>query len=132
SLHNFVVQTNLNVNPALSSVPVSGHIEVTYRQLGNSIDLANSQLNLPHTHLALSGRVDDNLQTILDTTNFDDLRPLQELVDKRLPAGLPNLLTGGNAHFDGAIAGPFDRPHITGNVSLNRFSVAGETWDQVH
>lgn len=132
SFRDFIVRTNIDLNSPSGSVPMASHIEATYHQLGNTVDLANSQLNFPHTHLAVSGRVGQNLNAVLDTTNLDDLRPLQHLAPNRFASiQWPNLLTNGSAHFDGTIAGSLNLTHISGHIALNRFTILGETWDQV-
>ncbi len=130
SPRGFIVRTSLDLSPAPGYVPVSGHLELTYHQAGRVIDLANARLNLPHSRLAATGTIGENLQVAIDTNNFDDLRPLRQAVGPRLAsAQLPTLLSNGNAHFDGAIAGPLSDPHITGNILLSHFDAFGESWD---
>ncbi|HZS57229.1 MAG TPA: translocation/assembly module TamB domain-containing protein [Bryobacteraceae bacterium] len=128
SPRDFVIQTKLNIDSPSGSETASGHIEAAYHQRGNTIDLANVQLNLPHTRLAISGRVNDNLNTVIDTTDLHDLQPLQS---ERVAANLPDLLSDGSAHFNGTITGPVNHPRVNGDVSLNRFRAFGETWDHV-
>ncbi len=81
-------------------------------------------MNLPHTRLTGSGHVNQHLQVTLDSTNLDDLHPF-------INASFPKLLSGGNAHFDGTLDGPINHPQVAGNVSLDHFTAAGETWDRL-
>lgn len=132
SPQNVAIATKLDINPTGSLLPVSGHIEASYRQLGNTLDLANSQLNLPHTRFTVSGRVNDSLNAVLDSTNLDDLHPLEQLGGNQFASvQLPRILPNGNAHFDGVLAGPLDRAHISGNVLLTHVNALTEDWDSV-
>lgn len=132
SPHDFLAEAKLDITPVSSATPLSGHIEAVYRQAGNSVDVTNSQLNLPHTRLALSGRVNENLRAVLDSENLDDFSVLQQFLNTRFSsAQFPKLLSNGSAHFDGAVAGALDRPRITGSVLLNHFAEFGGTWDRL-
>jgi translocation and assembly module TamB len=131
-IRNLVVQTDLAIAPDSGGIPVSGNLDMTYRQSGGTIELGESHLHLPNTDLTISGTVGGNLQTELDSTNLNDLNPalaLAGLAGKS--AALPTLLRGGSAHFDGAIAGPLANPRLSGDVALAHFLFQGETWDQL-
>ncbi|MBV8897077.1 MAG: translocation/assembly module TamB domain-containing protein, partial [Acidobacteriaceae bacterium] len=132
SFRNFAVNTKLDINPSAGAPPASGHLEASYHQLGDTLDLANSQVNLPHTRLSIAGRVNDRLRAVLDSTDLDDFHPLQQLAGNRVAAlHLPHLSPNGNAHFDGDIIGPPDRAHISGNVLLTHFNALNEDWDSL-
>src|SRR5579884_207888 len=125
SPRNVVIETRLDLTPAVAAVPISGHIEAIYHQAGNTIDLANSELTLPHTLLSVSGRVNQNLRAIVDSTNLSDLSAWLPSVQ------LPKLASNGSAHFDGSVTGTLDQPHITGAILLNHFAALGDTWDRL-
>ncbi len=61
----------------------------------------------------------------LETRDLNDLLPV--LGEKA--AALPARLEGGEAHFDGSIAGALDRPQFSGRIAATRFSVQGRTFD---
>jgi hypothetical protein len=118
AFRNFAVETMLDVTPAASGSPLSAHIEANYHQAGETLDLTNSRVDLSHTRLTTSGRVNQQLGFAVDSTDLEDLRPLLSVQGLKL---LPN----GSAHFDGDLAGPLKNPAVSGAVSLSLFSVGG-------
>ncbi len=116
-----IVRSELEITPASSGIPVSGNLDVSYREPGGVIDVEDSHLRLPNTQLSISGIVGANLQVVLDSSDLDDLKP-----------ALPLTLKGGSAHFDGTVAGPLTHSRIEGSLALTHFQMRGQTWDQLH
>lgn len=122
-LSSLVIETKLDIAPA-PGMPISGHVDAAYRQVGRSLDIAKAELSLPHTHAAFSGRVNQRLQVALDTSDTNDLRPL-------VFAPLPAFASGGSAHFEGSIAGPLNNPVFDGALAVSQFTTAGITWSRL-
>ncbi len=128
---NFIVQTKLAIIPGSGGIPVSGYVDVTYRQSGGAIELRDSHLHFPSTELSISGTVGRSLQATVDSTNLNDLTPVLSLAGLGYKIGaLPILLAGGSARFDGTIAGLLTEPHLEGDLALTHFRMQGENWNQ--
>jgi translocation and assembly module TamB len=129
---DFVVQSELQITPRSGGIPVSGNVAVAYRERGNVLELGNSHLDLPSTHLSISGIAGNSLQIALDSTNLDDLQPAWPLLNaKARTASLPFTLEKGSLHFDGTVGGLLTNPRIQGNVALAHFRMNGQVWDQL-
>src|SRR6202030_3334377 len=72
---DFVVQSELQITPRSGGIPVSGNVAFAYRERENVLELGNSHLDFPSTHLSISGIAGNSLQIALDSTNLDDLQP---------------------------------------------------------
>lgn len=120
-----VATARLNISPAPGTEPVSGLIEARYDRAGSTLDLGQSYVNLPRTHLAFSGILGRQLRVHLDSTNLNELAPL---VNTAIPIQLQN----GRAVFDGMVTGSLSAPHITGQAGLSNFVYSGERFDSFH
>lgn len=132
NFRDLIVQSELQITRGSGGIPVSGDIGVSYRGRGNVLELPDSHLDFPSTHLSIAGTVGDSLHVILDSTNLDDLQPALLLAGADSKAAVPPFtLEKGSVHFDGALAGPLKNPHIQGNVALVRFRMHGQLWDKL-
>ncbi|HEX4808834.1 MAG TPA: hypothetical protein VH325_07890, partial [Bryobacteraceae bacterium] len=130
-ISGFVLKADAEIRPAEGGIPLSGNVDVTYRQATHQIELGSSQLILPRTQLTLSGVPEQSLTVSLDSTDLNELKPALPFfgfANTALPLSLNN---GGQAHFAGIIADPLTNPQIRGEVALTRFEAQGEAWDQL-
>nr|MDQ2900282.1 translocation/assembly module TamB domain-containing protein [Acidobacteriota bacterium] len=107
----------LTIAPSGSGVPVSGAIDANYAK--GTVELANANISLPNTLIALSGALGAGLQVHLSSTNLDDLPGLN----------LPLKLQSGSAVFDGSIAGSVSDPRIVGRLTLRNAIYSGQKID---
>jgi translocation and assembly module TamB len=132
-LRGFVLHTNAAIIPLSEGIPLSGNVDVTYRQATHAFELGGSQLILPNSRLSVSGVPGQNLAVTLDSKNLSELRPALPILDLG-PAdmALPLSLNGnGSVHFAGTVTGPVLDPRIEGDVALTHFESDGEAWDQL-
>lgn len=133
-LQDFVLHTDATIVPVSQSIPLSGNIDVTYRQVTHAIELGPSELVVPSSRVAVSGVLGQSLAVTLDATKLGELRralPILGLgaANMALPLSLdPN----GSVHFAGTVAGPLLDPRIDGELALTHFESQGEAWDQMH
>ena len=129
---DIAVTSRLHLTPAPQGIPISGDVELNYRQRGNLLDFGESQLSLPASHLSFAGAPRGDSRIVFDSSNLVDLNPLLTLVSaQHAQKDLPVLGPSGNAHFDGVISDLLTHPHVAGNVGLLNFKLLGQTWDQL-
>src|SRR5579884_1260310 len=114
----------LAIAPGRQGVPLSGKLDVAYNGATGTVAVTNSTLNLPHSHLRLSGSLASGLRISFTSRNLNDL--LAAFYPGKTP---PIELEGGEATFNGVLAGSLTSPHITGHLAVSRFSVEGRRFD---
>jgi translocation and assembly module TamB len=125
---DFQLQTQVRITPSSEAIPVSGEVQLAYRERGHKIEFGNSRLQFTNSQASFSGTLGE-LRLVLDSTNLDDLAPALAMLPPHVPADwLPALDAGGTAHFDGVVRGA----EMDGAASLTHFRFRGEQWDEVH
>ncbi|MGI8960049.1 MAG: translocation/assembly module TamB domain-containing protein [Bryobacteraceae bacterium] len=128
----FDVRSALQITPGSGGVPISGNVGVSYRERGNILELVESRLDFPGSHLSVSGTVGATLQMTLDSTSLEDVQPVLALANVGTgAAALPFTFEKGSLHFDGTVAGPLMNPKIRGNLALAHFRTRGQLFDDV-
>ncbi len=126
---NFALHATAHVTPSRSGVPITGEIDVFYRQPAETLIFGNSHVSLPHTKLSFSGTADKTMQVSFDTTDAQDFSPILPPASD-LP--LPAISNGGNIHFQGTVSGPISNPYITGELAASEFELSQVFWPQAH
>jgi translocation and assembly module TamB len=119
------VAASLTLSPALSGPPVRGRVEGSYDAGTGEIELKPSTLDLPASHVEVSGDVGRQMQARLSTRDFNDFLPV---LGKTADA-IPVKLQGGALMLDATVTGKPSNPQISGRVNLSRFSYSGELFD---
>ncbi|HLW75382.1 MAG TPA: hypothetical protein VKS01_00330, partial [Bryobacteraceae bacterium] len=118
------------IAPGKEGVPVSGRIHADYDGASNTVRFANSELGLPHSHLAFSGTLGHTLEATLESTNLRDFEPALKMM-KNSPEKLPVELNGGRVALTAQIDGPIARPQIGGHLDVDRFSIENRRFDRM-
>jgi translocation and assembly module TamB len=128
---NFIIQTKMRLAPTQPGIPVSGEVDLTYHQRGNSLEFGHSQMNFQNSQLSFAGPLAGELQLTLDSSNLNDFKPLLDAASAALPAASqPQLLAGGSAHFNGTL-GNIDDPEVDGQIALSHFRAQGQIFDRL-
>jgi hypothetical protein len=128
---NFIIQSKMRLVPAAPGIPVSGEVDLTYHQRGNSLEFGHSQMNFQNSQLSFAGPLTGELQLTLDSSNLNDFKPLLDAASAALPAASqPQLLAGGSAHFNGTL-GNIDNPEVDGQIALLHFRAQGQIFDRL-
>ncbi|HMF75737.1 MAG TPA: translocation/assembly module TamB domain-containing protein, partial [Bryobacteraceae bacterium] len=128
---NFVVQTRMRLVPVSAGIPISGDVDLTYRQRGNSLEFGGSRMNFPSSQLSFAGPLAGQLQLTLDSSNLNDFKPLLDAAATALPlASQPQLLQGGSAHFNGTLTN-IENPKVDGQIALTHFRAQGQVFDRL-
>ncbi|HWF48679.1 MAG TPA: translocation/assembly module TamB domain-containing protein [Bryobacteraceae bacterium] len=133
-LRGFVLHTDAAISPVSEGIPLSGKVDVTYRQATHVIELGPSEFILPSSRLAVSGVPGQDLTVTLDSRNLNELRPALPILGLG-PANMAlpiSLNKNGSVHFAGTVAGLLPDSRIDGDFALARFESQGEAWDQLH
>jgi translocation and assembly module TamB len=123
---NFTVRSMAHVVPSPNGIPLSGNLDISYRQPGGTLTFGDSHLNLPRTELSFSGTASQTLRVTVDS---GDLKELDSAFGKDLP--LPSIRTGGNVHFDGTVSGLLSKMYVQGNLSATQFDFRNLAWQQL-
>lgn len=115
--------THLGVAPTGTGAPVRGSIDATYDAASQALDLGNSSLVLPSTHLNFSGVLGRQLRVHADSRNLNDVLPAINI------PSLPVALRNGEAVFDGLVTGKLDDPRITGHGHATGVAWSGRVFD---
>ena len=122
---NFTIRSVARIIPGSGGIPVSGDLDVSYRQLGEILTLGKSHLNLPHTQVTFSGIAGQNLALTLDTTDLNDMRLALS------GTSMPKVASNGKLHFEGTISGLLSNPRIQGDVTAAQLSFGKTSWRQL-
>ncbi len=130
--NDFALQGDLRIAPGSSGIPVSGAVNLTYRQKSNSLDFAKSYLNFPNSAISFAGSLRGQNQVVLDSSNLEDFRPIVSLLALKMPPDVwPVLGTDGHAHFTGLISNLLTSPNFSGQLDSSAVRVEGQLFDQV-
>ncbi|MBV9760115.1 MAG: translocation/assembly module TamB domain-containing protein [Acidobacteriaceae bacterium] len=124
---NFALHAAAHVVPAASGPPVSGVLDLSYRQSGETLSFGDSHLDLPHTQLAFSGAARETLRLVLDSTDLAELNAA--LAFKNLP--LPVVIANGRVHFQGTLSGAPSKPYLQGDLTAAQVRFAEMDWRQL-
>ena len=128
-IENSAAQGALQLVAGDKGVPLSGSIDVSYRQSRAIATISSAHLVFGGTQLVASGTVGKALQLTVGSSNLQDLQPVLSLLNHPLAnIGLPVLLPNGNAQFAGTVSGRLTNVHIGGTLALNHFLLEGSRW----
>ncbi len=121
-------RVQLAIAPGRHGIPVSGRLAADYNGAADNITVANSYINLPHTHVTLAGSTARSLEVQLTSKNLNDLLAAAGPVSNPPPVVLTN---GGVATVNASITGALATPHITGHLAMNSFSAQDRHFDAI-
>ncbi|HPQ13986.1 MAG TPA: translocation/assembly module TamB domain-containing protein [Bryobacteraceae bacterium] len=127
-----IAQAKLSIAPGGGGIAVSGNIDVAYNGPAGRVSFGNSFLALPATRVDFSGDMGNRLSVRAVSRDLNDLLPVLALFSSAAPRTLPvELAAGGEAVFDGTVAGSLADPRIEGRLSLTGFAVNGRKFDRL-
>ncbi len=122
--HNLDVDARLSILPKRSNgIPVSGKLNIAYREAADDLTLDNSYLTLPHTRLNFRGSVKNQLQIALSSTDLNDVFTAAS------GTASPVTFNGGRVTFDATVKGGLSSPQVAGHVAATKFQIQGRRFD---
>ncbi len=121
---DLVARANLSVAPGPHGVPVSGRLNVDYNARADTVTIARSHLQLPHTRVDISGSLGRRIQARVVSHDLDDFRP----VAPSLPVKLEN---GGTAAVNATVTGTLSAPRIQAQLQMTNFAASGRRFGQM-
>ena len=118
------VSFGFDVNPparaSARELPMTAHLQGKYRPAADSLELANLKVSTPASKIDASGilGVSSTLHISVSTSNLEEWRPLVAALGG--PTDLPFQI-GGNATFNGVVAGSVSSPTLTGTIVAEDF-----------
>jgi translocation and assembly module TamB len=109
-----VARANLAIAPGRRGVPVSGKLNVDYNGRGDTVQLAQSFIQLPHTRVDLSGSLNQQIQARIVSRDLSDFRPL---------GNIPVALENGVATVNATVRGSLSNPRVTAHAEVTNFAV---------
>ena len=108
--------------PRLSSgeLPVTAHMQGTYRGASDALELAQFNLSTPASRVQASGTLaaDSSVRLSIATSNLEEWRPLVTALGG--PTNLP-FQVNGTATFNGVAGGTFPSPTLAGTLVAQDF-----------
>ena len=124
--HNLELDARLSISPSGSKgVPVSGKLNVAYREAADNLTLDNSYVALPHTRLNLSGSAGKQLQIALSSTDLNDVFTAIK------GTASPVTFNGGRVTFTATVTGGLTSPEIAGHLAAVKFQIVGRRFDNL-
>ena len=123
-------QLNIAPRPAAQGVPVSGKIQAVYDGSHDTVQIAQSNLALPHSRLDLSGVLGNRIVVGFSSTNLDDLYPALAMTSNAPPKKMPVALHGGKLSLSAQVTGPLKSPKLATHIDADRFSVEERPFDR--
>jgi translocation and assembly module TamB len=105
---------------SLGELPVTARMQGVYRFAGDSLELAQFNVNSPGSRVQAQGRLSDSssLHVTASTSSLDEWRPLVLALGG--PVNLP-FRVAGSATFSGVAGGSFSSPTLAGNLVVQDF-----------
>ena len=106
--------------PQPGELPVTAHVQGTYRGAAGELELARFTLTTPASKIVAEGTLASSSKVHLSalTSNLDEWRPLVKALGG--PAELP-FQVKGNAAFSGVAGGTFSSPTLAGTLNAEDF-----------
>jgi translocation and assembly module TamB len=117
--------TRLAIAPAGEGPAARGEVAVHYDAAKATIELGNSFLDLPNSHIEVSGTLGARLAVKAQSKDIADLLPAIDL----LTDGKPPAIAFQSAAFEGTVSGALNDPKIAGQASASALSVNGNKFD---
>ncbi|MGI8744463.1 MAG: translocation/assembly module TamB domain-containing protein [Bryobacteraceae bacterium] len=131
SLREAKVDAKAAIAPGTQGIPVQGFVDLHYEQAANTLNLANSIVNLGSSHAEVSGTLGRDLAVHATSRNLNDILAAFPLFGATPPKSLPIVLKGGSASFSGNITGPLNDPRFSGHAEATRFALDKQDVDHV-
>ncbi len=114
----------LRIAPGRRGIPVSGRLNVDYNGRADTVTIASSYLQLPHTRVEIAGTLNRRIELHAVSTDLaDDLRPVANV-----PVTFHN---GGAAAVNATVTGRLSAPRIAAQVDLTNFAVEGRPFTRL-
>lgn len=116
----FTFDLNPPLRSAAGELPVTAHLQGSYRGFVEELELDKANLSSPASRVQASGTLSSSssLRFSITTSNLDELRPVIALLHG--PADVP-FIVYGNATFNGLISGKPSSPTISGTLIAQDF-----------
>ncbi|MBL8214328.1 MAG: translocation/assembly module TamB, partial [Bryobacterales bacterium] len=126
------VKAAVSLAPAGGKLPIGGLVRVEYDRGRNAISFENSFLKTPATRVDFRGRMGENIDVAMESSNINDALPAIALFADNPPSSLPlQLESGGLARFKGSVANLLTAPHVRGHADVTKAVVENRAVDHV-
>ncbi len=124
------IHWNAGIAPAADGTPIEGHLDVSYDQASQTVQLADSYLATAATRIEMSGTLGETMRVRAQSSRLDDVLPALELAMSDAPKELPLKLGGGQATLNGTVSGRLEDPHFIGQAGVTSASAGGHAFDR--
>jgi len=107
-------------HPAARELPVTAHIQGTYRAGSDALELAQFNVSTPASRVQAAGTLSESstVRLSITTSNLEEWRPLVTVLGG--PTNVP-FRVDGNATFNGVAGGNFSAPTLAGTLVAQDF-----------
>jgi translocation and assembly module TamB len=116
----FALEVTPPSHPAARELPVTAHLQGTYRAGSDALELAQFNVSTPASRVQASGTLSGSstLHLSIFTSNLEEWRPLVTALGG--PTNVP-FRVNGNATFNGVAGGNFSAPTLAGTLVAQDF-----------
>jgi translocation and assembly module TamB len=115
----------LDIAPAGAGPAARGQVAVRYDAAKATVELGNSWVDLPNSHIEVSGTLGSHLAVKAQSKDINDLLPAIDMI----AGGAPFTASFRTASFDGTVTGPLTDPKIVGQAAATGLSYEGNRFD---
>ncbi|MCZ2156208.1 MAG: translocation/assembly module TamB domain-containing protein [Bryobacterales bacterium] len=131
-LRDSTAQAQLTLQATEGENPLSGLVDVSFRERDNTITFRPTRLQLAHSLVTLAGSLREAVDVTVSTTRLQDFLPALAVVSETPETLIPITLgRNGEARFDGQWRGSWVAPALSGDVSGKAISYEGRSVDAV-
>ncbi|MBI5083993.1 MAG: translocation/assembly module TamB domain-containing protein [Acidobacteria bacterium] len=130
-LVNGQAEALLEVAPGAGGLPLSGQLDLVWRQAAAELDFGKSWLATDSARLSFSGRLGQRLEAGLFTTRIRDVEPVVAMLLRRNTLELPVTLRDGEARIEAVVTGPLDRPELRGRAAARNLMYQEIPFDRI-
>ena len=116
----FALDVVPTAHPAPRELPVTAHMQGTYRGESDTLELSQLNVSTPASRIQASGALSDSstVHLAISTSNLEEWRPLVAIAGG--PTNVP-FRVNGNATFNGVAGGSFSAPTLAGTLVAQDF-----------
>lgn len=123
------LSANLRVAPVEGELPLSGELNLDWRQDCGCIDFGSSSLATESARVHFRGVLGQRLEAGFFATRLQDVEPVAAMLLRRERFDLPISLHQGEARVEAVVTGPLSAPDLRGHASLTNAVVEGIRFD---
>lgn len=119
------------LEPPPGKIPATGRFDYHYVMDRSAVELRDSEISTPSSHIAFSGLLAARDSVIAVEVDAQDLLPWDDFINRLRGADAVPQLIAGRAHWQGRMTGRLDGPTFAGHVRAFNAVYDDLKWDEL-